>query len=106
MRKHLDISLMNNILVATWWQVCNNLLTKELLTECEVSTGKYLRLRFFYRPSDEGARSVRKNRKQLLSRTDRANEVNKTFIIWLLVHFRLKFATSFLSSEFAVTLSC
>ena len=31
--------------------------------------------------SDEGARSQRKNRRQILSRTDRANEVNKTFII-------------------------
>ena len=31
-----------------------------------------------------------KNRRQILSRTDRANEVNKKFIIWLLVHFLLK----------------
>ncbi len=31
---------------------------KDLLTECEVCTGKYC-LRFSYRPSDEGARSVR-----------------------------------------------
>ena len=30
-----------------------------------------------------------KNRRQILSHTDRANEVNKTFIIWLLVHFLL-----------------
>ena len=35
-----------------------------------------------------------------------ANEVNKKFIIWLLVHFLLKFTTLFLTSEFAVTLSC
>ena len=62
--------------------------------------------RFSNRPSDEGARSVGKNRRKILSRTDRANEVNKEFIIWLLVHFLLKFATLFLSSEFAVTLSC
>ena len=31
---------------------------KDLLTEREVCTGKYC-LRFSYRPSDEGARSVR-----------------------------------------------
>ena len=31
---------------------------KDLLTECEVCTGKYC-LRFSYRPSDEGARPVR-----------------------------------------------
>ena len=31
---------------------------KDLLTECEVCTGKYC-LRFSYRPRDEGARSVR-----------------------------------------------
>ncbi len=31
---------------------------KDLLTDCEVCTGKYC-LRFSYRPSDEGARSVR-----------------------------------------------
>ncbi len=31
---------------------------KDLLTECEVCTGKYC-LRFSYRPSDEGASSVR-----------------------------------------------
>ena len=42
---------------------------------------------------------AKKNRRQILSRTDRANEVNKTFIIWLLVHFLLKFATLFLSSR-------
>ena len=36
-------------------------------------------LRFSYRSSNEGARSVRKKRRQILSRTDRANEVNKTF---------------------------
>ena len=44
-------------------------------------------LRFSYRPRDEGARSVRKTQRQILSRTDRTNEVNKLFIIWLLVHF-------------------
>ena len=49
---------------------------------------------------------VRKYRRQILSRTDRENEVNKEFIIWILVHFLLKFATLFLSSEFVVTLSC
>ena len=37
----------------------------------------------------EGARSVRKMWRQIRSRTDRENEVNKTFIIWLLVHFPL-----------------
>ena len=37
----------------------------------------------------QDCRSVRKNRRQIFSRTDRANEVNKTFIIWLLVHFLL-----------------
>ena len=41
--------------------------------------------------SDEGARSVRKNRRQIRFRTDRTNEVNKTFIIWLFVHFLLCF---------------
>ena len=45
--------------------------------------------RFLYRPSDEGARSVRKNRRQILSCTYRANEVNNTFVIWLLGHFLL-----------------
>ena len=69
---------------------------KDLLTECEVCTGKYLP-EVSCRPSDEGARSVRKNR---------VNKVNKEFIIWLLVYFLLKFATLFLSSEFAVTLFC
>ena len=54
----------------------------------------------------KGLLTVRKNRRQILSRTDRTNEVYKEFIIWLLVHFLLKFATLFLSSEFAVTLSC
>ena len=44
---------------------------KGLLTESEVCTGKYLP-EVFYRPSDEGARSVRINRRQILSRTDRA----------------------------------
>ena len=58
-----------------------------------------------YSPADVFV-SVRKNRRQILSRTDRANEVNKKFIIWLLVHFLLKFATLFLSSEFTITLSC
>ena len=44
--------------------------------------------RFSYRPSDEGARSKKlKKRREILSRTDRANEVNKEFIIWLLVYF-------------------
>ena len=43
----------------------------------------------FRTDSDKRARSVRKNRRQILSRTDRANEVSKTFIIWLLVHFLL-----------------
>ena len=42
----------------------------------------------------------------VLFRTNRANEINKEFIISLLVYFLLKFATLFLSSEFAVTLSC
>ena len=55
---------------------------KCLLTECEFCTGMY--------SPEVGARSVRKNRRQILSRTDRANEVNKTFIIWLLVHFLLR----------------
>ena len=68
--------------------------------------GKVFAWGFSYRPSDEGTSSVRKNRKQILSPTDRVNEVNKEFIIWLLVYFLLKFATLFLSSEFAVTLSC
>ena len=31
---------------------------KDLLTECEVCTGKYC-LRFSYRPSDEGARAIK-----------------------------------------------
>ena len=63
---------------------------EDLLTECVVCTGKYL-------PEV----SLRK----IFFRTDRANEVNKEFIIQLLVYFLLKFAM-FLSSEFAVTLSC
>ena len=33
---------------------------------------------------------AKKNRRQILSRTDRANEVNETFIIWLLVHCSLE----------------
>ena len=49
--------------------------TKGLLTECEVCTGKYLPE---IRPSHEGARYfVRKNR------TDRENEINMTFIIYM-----------------------
>ena len=55
---------------------------KGLLTECEVYTGKYL-LRFSYRTTKE------RGLYEILSRTDRANEVNKTFITWLLVHFLL-----------------
>ena len=49
---------------------------------------------------------MRKKQRQILSCTDQEPEVNKEFIIWLLVHFLSKFATLFLSSEFAVTLSC
>jgi hypothetical protein len=45
---------------------------KELLIESEVCTGKYNLPEVFYRPSDEGARSVRINRRKILSRTDRA----------------------------------
>ncbi len=45
--------LANQIASFSWMK--NN---KDLLTECEVCTGKYC-LRFSYRPSDEGARSVR-----------------------------------------------
>ena len=39
-----------------------------------------------------------KNRRQILSRTDQANEVNKTFIIWLLVHISLLCLFSFKST--------
>ena len=35
------------------------------------------------------ARSLRKTRRQISPSTDQANEVNKTFIIWLLLHFLL-----------------
>ena len=53
---------------------------KCLLTECEVCTGKYLPKVFIHI-------FVRKNRRQILSRTDRANEVNEEFIICVLVQF-------------------
>ena len=46
---------------------------------------------------------MRNKGRQILSRTNRANDVNNEFIIWLLVHFIFYFATLFLSSEFAVT---
>ena len=49
---------------------------------------------------------MQKKRRQLLSNTDRGNEVNKEFIKWLFVHFLLKFGTLVLSSDFAVTLTC
>ena len=45
---------------------------------------------------------MRKKRKQILFLTDRADEADKKFIIWLLLHFLLKFAKLCLSSEFGV----
>ena len=78
--------------------------TKDLLTECEVCIGKYLS-EVFVQTERRRSEVCAKKLRQIPSRTDRANEVNKEFIIWLLVHFLLKFATLFLSSEFAVTLS-
>ena len=43
---------LNSVFLAVFFKI------KDLLTEFEVCTGKYC-LRFSYRPSDEGARSVR-----------------------------------------------
>ena len=48
-----------------------------LLTECEVCTGKYLPEVFV---GTDRATSVRKNRKQILSHTDRANEAPYSFL--------------------------
>ena len=59
-------------------------------------------LRFSYRLSDEGARSQRKNRRQILSCTDRANEVNKTFIIMAFDLFSSLFIALCSSSDVAV----
>ena len=61
---------------------------KGLLTECEGCTGKYLP-EVFLQTERRRSEVCAKNRRQILSHTDRANEVNKTFIIWLLVHFLL-----------------
>ena len=58
------------------------------------------------RGSDEGARSVRKKQRQILSRTDRANEVKKEFIIWLLVYFILFcFEVCIFNASFSVMLT-
>ena len=82
---------------------------KDLLTEREVCTGKYLPEVFVQterRGSDEGARSVRKKQRQILSRTDRANEVKKEFIIWLLVYFILFcFEVCIFNASFSVMLT-
>ena len=57
--------------------------------------GESIFLRFSYRsPSDEGAMSLRKNRRQILSSTDQTNEVNKTFFMSVLVHFPVLSALS------------
>ena len=56
---------------------------KGLLTEREVCTVKYQTEAFYYGPSDEGARSMQKNRGLIFHSTDRTSEVNNRFIIWL-----------------------
>ena len=66
--------------------MCNRI--KGLLTECEVYTGMFLPeviVQIVRRRSEVCA----KNRRKILSHTERANEVYKTSIIWILVHFRL-----------------
>ena len=51
-----------------------------LLTECEMYSGKYL-------PEV----CMQKTRGQVISSTDRTNEVNKEFILWLLALFFIAF---------------
>ena len=72
--------------------VSNNLFIIDyLLTECEVCTGKYLPEVFVQTERRRSEICAEKNRGQLLSRTDRTNEVNKEFIIWLLAPFFIAF---------------
>ena len=56
---------------------------KYLLTKSRI-VKESISLEFSYRLSDEGARSVRENRRQILPSTVRANEVNIKNL-WLLV---------------------
>ena len=54
---------------------------------------------------------MRKNRRKILSCTDRANEVNKTFIIWLFSSLFIALCSSsdvavYLTSEFLDFASC
>ena len=61
-----------------------------LLTEFKVCTGKYLpAVRTDQATKERGL--CEKTRRQILSRTDRTNEVNEEFIIWLLAPFFIAF---------------
>ena len=62
-----------------------------LLTECEVCTEKYLPEVFAQTERRRSVVSAKKNRGEMLSRKDLTNEVNKEFIIWLLVPFFIVF---------------
>ena len=64
--------------------------------------GKYLV--FVYRPSDEGARS--ENRRQIFSVQTEQTRLIRNLLYGLRFIIVLKFATLFLFSDFAVTLSC
>ena len=50
--------------------------------------GKYLP-EVFVQTEPRRSEVCAKKQRQIFCRTDRPNEVNKTFIIWLLVHFLL-----------------
>ena len=62
-----------------------------LLTEYEVCTGKHLSEVFVQTEQRRSEVCVEKIRGQILFRTDRTNEVNKEFIIWLLAPFFIAF---------------
>ena len=62
-----------------------------LLTECEVRMRKYLHEVFLQIERRWSEVCAKKIRGKILSRTNRTNEVNKKFIIWLLAHFFITF---------------
>ena len=64
-------------------------MSKDLLTECEVYTKVFARGFRTDRAMKERGRRERTEGKDFPAYYIPRNEVNKTFIIWLLVHFPL-----------------
>ena len=74
----------------TWtWVASDDKLwfSKYLSTQGEVCTGKYIP--GVYVQSERGL--YEKNRRQMVSTTDRKNEISKEFIIWLTVGYLSQF---------------